>query len=70
MDREQEESVQLWDELPNDVEIWFAACGEDRARMYYTIARSLPKITLFELNNPDMYPCRICRKMSQILPER
>ena len=44
------ESVQLWNELPNDVEIWFAACGEDRAVDVLTpLLQFTQKITLFEL---------------------
>ena len=46
-------SEQLWDGLPQGFEVWFAACGKDRARDVLTpLLRRTERVTLFEVDQP------------------
>lgn len=46
-------SRELWERLPSHAEVWFAACGEERAEDVLTpLLQYVQKITLFEIDQP------------------
>ena len=46
-------SSELWDRLPSGFQVWFGACGEDRARdVLSPLLERSSDITLFELEQP------------------
>lgn len=48
-----EASAELWDDLPTGFEVWFAACGQDRAKEVLSpLLLRTSRVTLFELNQP------------------
>ena len=50
-------SAELWDRLPAGFEVWFAACGQERAsEVLPLLLKRTAGVTLFELNQP-----RSCR---------
>ena len=46
-------SRELWERLPSHTEVWFAACGEERAEdVLIPLLQYVQKITLFEIDQP------------------
>jgi dihydrofolate synthase/folylpolyglutamate synthase len=46
-------SEELWDRLPQGFEVWFAACGQDRARDVLTpLLQRTMHVTFFEMDQP------------------
>ena len=61
-----EVSTELWDTLELEFDVWFAACGIDRARdVLVPLSKYKPKITFFELNQPRSCTESDYRQLSQ-----
>ena len=59
-------STELWDQLPEDCQIWFAACGLDRAREVLSpLLKRSKRITLFELNQPRSCSLQDFKKLTE-----
>jgi len=62
-------SAELWDSLPEGFEVWFAACGQDRARDVLTpLLQRTNRITLFELDQPRACSLEDLQKLVENFP--
>ena len=62
-------SAELWDRLPEGFEVWFAACGQDRARDVLTpLLQRTNRITLFELDQPRACSLEDLQKLVENFP--
>lgn len=58
-------SSELWDRLPSSFQVWFGACGQDRARDVLTpLLKKTTNITLFELDQPRSCTHQELRKIT------
>ena len=59
-------SEELWDQLPDGFQVWFGACGEDRAReVLPPLLERTKYITLFEIDQPRACTHQDLQKISE-----
>ena len=59
-------SEELWDQLPDGFQVWFGACGEDRARdVLNPLLQRTKNLTLFEIDQPRACTHQALQKIAE-----